>query len=103
MKTLKKKPIQIYIDVGQDTLLDALSRRRGISKAAIIRESIEKMLREMPVEEDPAMELMGMGGSGKRTWLNSTTGISLNTPPQERNDITGKYLYRYRSMDRTCR
>jgi hypothetical protein len=65
MKTLKKKPIQIYIDVGQDTLLDALSRRRGISKAAMIRESIEKMLREIPVEEDPAMELMGMGGSGK--------------------------------------
>lgn len=65
MKTLKKKSIQIYIDVGQDTLLDALSRRRGISKAAIIRESIEKMLREIPVEEDPAMELMGMGGSGK--------------------------------------
>ena len=66
MKTLKNKSIQIYIDVGQDTLLDALSRRRGISKAAMIRESIEKMLREIPVEEDPAMELMGMGGSGKR-------------------------------------
>ncbi len=66
MKILKKKPIQIYIDVGQDTLLDALSRRRGISKAAMIRESIEKMLKEMPVEEYPAMELMGMGGSGKK-------------------------------------
>ncbi|MDR4507423.1 MAG: ribbon-helix-helix domain-containing protein [Candidatus Brocadiaceae bacterium] len=65
MKILKKKPIQIYIDVGQDILLDALSRRRGISKAAIIRESIEKMLREIPVEEDPAMELMGIGGSGE--------------------------------------
>ena len=64
-ENIKKKPIQIYIDVGQDTLLDALSRRRGISKAAMIRESIEKMLREIPVEEDPAMELMGMGGSGK--------------------------------------
>ncbi len=66
MKILKKKPIQIYIDVGQDALLGALSRRRGISKAAMIRESIEKMLREMPVEEYPAMELMGMGGSGKK-------------------------------------
>lgn len=65
MKTLKKKPIQIYIDAGQDSILDALSKRRGISKAAIIRESIEKMLREIPVEEDPAMELMGMGSSGK--------------------------------------
>lgn len=65
MKALKKKPIQIYIDAGQDNLLQILSKKRGVSKAAIIRESIDRLLIETPLEEDPAMELVGMGSSGK--------------------------------------
>jgi hypothetical protein len=44
MKTLKKKPIQIYIEPGQDNLLEILSKKRGVSKAAIRREGIDKFL-----------------------------------------------------------
>ena len=65
MKSLKKKPIQIYIDPGQDDVLQTLSKKKGISKAAIIRESLEKMLKELPVDEDPAMGIIGLGSSGK--------------------------------------
>lgn len=65
MKTMKKKPIQIYIEPRQDDVLEALSKKRGISKAAIIRESLEKYLKELPVEKDPAMGLIGLGSSGK--------------------------------------
>ncbi len=65
MKTLKKRPIQIYLEPGQDNLLEILSKKRGVSKAAIIRDGIEKILRELPVEEDPAMGLVGLGSSGK--------------------------------------
>ncbi len=65
MKALKKKPIQIYIEPMQDNVLEVLSKKRGISKAAIIRESLEKFLRELPVEKDPAMGLIGLGSSGK--------------------------------------
>lgn len=65
MKTLKKKPIQIYMEPRQDEVLSVLSKRKGVSKAAIIRESVEKYLKELPVEEDSAMGLIGLGGSGK--------------------------------------
>lgn len=47
-------------------MLEALSKRRGISKAGIIRESLERFLREVSVEEGPAMSLIGLGHSGKK-------------------------------------
>ncbi len=65
MEALKKKPIQIYIEPRQDNVLEILSKKRGVSKASIIRESIEKYLKELPVEEDAAMGLIGIGSSGK--------------------------------------
>jgi predicted DNA-binding protein len=65
MKALKKKPIQIYIEPRQDNVLEDLSKKRGISKAAIIRESVEKYLKELPVEEDAAIGIIGLGRSGK--------------------------------------
>jgi hypothetical protein len=66
MRSLKKKPIQIYIEPQQDRILEILSKKRGVSKAGIIRDSIGKFLEEIPVEEDPAMGLIGLGSSGKR-------------------------------------
>ena len=66
MKILKKKPIQIYIEPRQDYVLAALARNKGISKAEIIRESLDRYLEEIPLEEDPAMGLVGLGNSGKR-------------------------------------
>ncbi|MFZ5996242.1 MAG: hypothetical protein ACOYW7_01950 [Nitrospirota bacterium] len=30
-----------------------------------IREGVDKFLKELPIEEDPAMELIGLGSSGK--------------------------------------
>ena len=79
MKSLKKKPIQIYIELQQDHVLKALSKRKGISKAEIIRESLERFLREVPVVEDPAISLIGLGSSGKR----------------DLSDQHDKYLVRY--------
>ena len=65
MKALKKKPIQIYLEPRQDEVLEALSKKDGISKAAIIRKSVDRFLKELPVEEDAAMNLIGLGKSGK--------------------------------------
>lgn len=65
MRTLKKRPIQLYIEPGQANVLEVLSKKRGVSKSEIIRESIEKYLKELPIEEDPAMGLIGLGNSGK--------------------------------------
>ncbi|MCG6538000.1 MAG: ribbon-helix-helix domain-containing protein [Syntrophales bacterium LBB04] len=66
MKTLKKKQIQVYIEPEQDYVLGNLARKRGVSKAEIIRKSLDKFLREIPLEEDPAMGLVGLGSSGKK-------------------------------------
>ncbi len=66
MKSLKKKPIQIYLEPQQDYVLGNLAQKRGLSKAEIIRKSLDKYLREIPLEEDPGMGLIGLGNSGKR-------------------------------------
>lgn len=65
MRALKKKPIQIYIEPKQDQSLSSLAREKGISKAEIIRLSIDKYLCELPVGEDPAFGIIGLGKSGK--------------------------------------
>lgn len=65
MRTLKKKPIQIYIDRRQDNVLKVLSKKRGVSKAKIIRESLDKFLNSLPLDDDPAMDIIGLGSSGK--------------------------------------
>lgn len=65
MRRLKKKPIQVYIEPQQDDVLEMLSKKRGISKAAIIRQSLEKFLKGLPLEEDPALGIVGLGRSGK--------------------------------------
>lgn len=65
MRKLKKKPVQMYIEPGQDAALATLAKKRGVSKAELIRESIEKYLRTLPVEEDPAMGIVGLGSSDK--------------------------------------
>ena len=41
-------------------------KKKGVSKAEIIRRSLENLLKELPVEEDPALGLLGLGRSGKR-------------------------------------
>lgn len=66
MKAFKKKPIQIYIELRQDDVLSALAQSKGVSKAEIIRESLDMYLRQIPLEEDPAMGLVGLGNSGKK-------------------------------------
>jgi predicted DNA-binding protein len=65
VKKTRKKPIQIYIEADQDAVLERLASKKGVSKAALIRESVEKYLRDIPVEEDPALGLIGMADSGK--------------------------------------
>lgn len=66
MRALKKKPIQIYIEPKQEVLLERLAREKGTSKAEIIRLSIDTYLSGLPIEEDPAMGIIGLGKSGKK-------------------------------------
>jgi hypothetical protein len=65
MTTLTKQPLQIYLKPAQDQALRALAEREGISLAELIRRSIDKYLAELPPEDDPAMDLIGLGRSGR--------------------------------------
>jgi hypothetical protein len=66
MRILRKKPIQIYIEPQQDSAIAHLAKRKGVSKAEIIRESLERYLRQIPLEDDPAMGIVGLGKSGRK-------------------------------------
>jgi hypothetical protein len=63
--TLTKQPLQIYLKPSQDQALRALAEREGVSLAELIRRSIDKYLAELPPEDDPAMDLIGLGRSGR--------------------------------------
>jgi predicted DNA-binding protein len=64
MSTLTKRPIQIYLEQEQDRALRALSQKLGLSIAELVRRSIDHYLAELPVEEDPALSIVGLGHSG---------------------------------------
>ncbi len=66
MKRLKKRPIQIYLEPGQDKIVTVLAKATGKSKAAIIRSCISKYISSLPVKKDPALRIMNLGASGKR-------------------------------------
>jgi hypothetical protein len=59
----KKKPVQVYLDTTHQSLLADLAQRLGISRAAVLRRGLEHLAREVvPLEEDPAMKLIGLAG-----------------------------------------
>ncbi len=66
MNPLKKRPIQIYIEPKHEKALNALSHKKGLAKAEIIRLSLDRYLSELPIEDDPAMDIINLGKSGKR-------------------------------------
>ncbi len=64
MARLTKKPLQIYLDSKQDEVLRDLAYKRGTSVAHLIRESLARYIaEEVPVEQDPALGIIGLGSS----------------------------------------
>ncbi len=66
MRRLKKIPIQIYLEPEQQKIIDILSKTSGKSKAAIIRSCIAEFIATLPLREDPALDIMNLGASGKK-------------------------------------
>lgn len=62
----KKVPIQIYLDPDQFKIIDRLSKASGKSKAATIRTCIAKYIDSLPLENDPALNIMNLGASGRK-------------------------------------
>ena len=66
MKRLKKIPIQIYLEPEQEKIVGLLSKSSGKSKAAIIRSCISKYISTLPLEKDPALNIVNLGASEKK-------------------------------------
>lgn len=61
----KKHPFQVYLDDQQFEALKFIARQKEVPVAYIIRESVAKYLSEIPAEDDPGMQLIELGNSGK--------------------------------------
>ncbi len=61
---LAKHPIQIYLDDRQDQALRRLAKEKKASVSELIRRGIDLLLTQIPVENDPAFQLIGLGKSG---------------------------------------
>ncbi len=59
-----KKPLQVYLRTDQLDALRALAKRRGESMAGLVRAGVDKLLQEVPPEEDPLLDVVGIYDSG---------------------------------------
>ncbi len=64
MVAVTKKPLQVYLRPQQLEPLRALAKRRGVPMSELVRQGVDKVLAEVPPEEDPLMDIIGMGDSG---------------------------------------
>jgi hypothetical protein len=62
--SLAKSPVQIYLDERQNQALRRLAREKNTSVSELIRRGIDLLLRQVPAEQDPAYQLIGLGTSG---------------------------------------
>jgi hypothetical protein len=65
MSDTKKKPMQIYLREDQVKALRAVAKRRGESMAALVREGVDKLLAEIPPDEDPLLDIIDLYDSGR--------------------------------------
>jgi len=64
MATLTEKPVQVYLRREQLEALRSLSRRRNVAVTELVRQGVDRLLAEMPLEEDPLWEIVGLVESG---------------------------------------
>ena len=57
----KKERLQFYIEPEANRQLDKLSEKLGVSKAALVREGVNKVIKEkLPIKDDPAYKIAGL-------------------------------------------
>ena len=64
MRTLTKKPIQVYLEERQLGTLRWLAEKRGVSVAELVRQSVDCYLLQLPSEDDPLWGIIGIGLGG---------------------------------------
>jgi hypothetical protein len=61
---IPKKRFQVYLRHDQIDALRSLSNHRGISMAQLVREGIDRILEELPTEENPLLDIIVKFDSG---------------------------------------
>jgi hypothetical protein len=64
MSAITMKPIQVYLRPEQIESLRAISERRKVSIAELVRQGVDRVLEDVPVEEDPLWKIIGIMDGG---------------------------------------
>jgi hypothetical protein len=64
MSAITMKPIQVYLRPVQIESLRAIAERRKVSMAELIRQGVDRVLEDVPAEEDPLWNIIGTFDSG---------------------------------------
>lgn len=64
MATLTKRPIQVYLEERQERALRRLAADENTSLADLIRRAVGLWLAQVPVDKDPAWNIIALGDPG---------------------------------------
>jgi hypothetical protein len=56
---MMKRPVQVYLDDRDRSVLDRLAKRLGLSKADTVREAIRRWAAELSGDDDAVLRLIG--------------------------------------------
>lgn len=63
MRKLRERPLQVYLRPDQDSALRQLAATRKVSMAELVREGVDSVIKNAPIEEDPLLGIIGLGSS----------------------------------------
>jgi hypothetical protein len=58
------RPIQVHLRPEQIESLRSLAERRKVSIAELIRQGVDRVLADVPAEEDPLWNIIGIANAG---------------------------------------
>lgn len=64
ISTLSKSPLQVYLRQDQMDSLRALAERQDVSLSELVRQGVDRLLLEIPVQDDPLWDVVNLGQSG---------------------------------------
>jgi hypothetical protein len=64
ISTLTKSPLQVYLRQDQMDSLRVLAERQEVSLSELVRQGVDRLLLEIPVQDDPLWDVVNLGHSG---------------------------------------
>lgn len=64
MSSLVKRPLQVYLRQDQADALRVWAEKKDVSMAELVRRGVDRLLADIPLDEDPLWDVVGLGSSG---------------------------------------